>query len=233
MQIKPEPNRLSPLHTQHQMLNARFSPREGWLIPDAYTTPEGETAALQRNVGLADISAQGKVIVKGLEADGIISAHFGKTPAKFGEVLEIESNHLLVARLTMDEFLILTPPGIEQEIVSSLEAEISSQNTFVSVIDQTSGLVGLSISGPESSRVMMKLCALDFNPIAFPNLHVAQSSFSKVRATIIRHDQGGLPTFELFADRSYADYLWDAILDAGMEFGIQLVGWEALRGQND
>ena len=79
---------------------------------------------------------------------------------------------------------------------------------------------------------MSKLCSLDFNPIDFSNLHVVQSSFAKVRTTIICHNQNGSPAFELFADRSYASYLWDAILDAGVEFGIQPVGWKAMKGSN-
>jgi heterotetrameric sarcosine oxidase gamma subunit len=139
---------------------------------------------------------------------------------------------MVVAKLTSDEFLILVFPGEEMELAVSLEAEIVSQDNFVSLIDQTSGLVGLLISGPKSAGVMSKLCALDFNPTDFPNLHVAQSSFAKVRATIIRRDLGNLPTFELFADRSYAGYLWDTILDAGQEFDIQPAGWEAFKGIN-
>jgi glycine cleavage system aminomethyltransferase T len=47
---------------------------------------------------------------------------------------------------------------------------------------------------------------------------------------IIRRDRGGALTFDLFADCSYAGYLWDAILDAGREFGMRPVGWEAMAG---
>ena len=78
---------------------------------------------------------------------------------------------------------------------------------------------------------MKKLCAISFNSKDFPDLRVAQSSFANVRTTIIRHDQGVTPTFSLFADRSYGVYLWDTILDAGKEFGMQPVGWQAIGGQ--
>jgi sarcosine oxidase subunit alpha len=229
MQLDSEPKRLSPLHTRHLSLNANLHLIEGWLVPEVYTSYLDETAAMQNRVGLVDISTQGKLTLKGVKADGIISAILGKSPISQGNAIWAESKHLLVARLTRDEFLILTPPGAEQGIANSLEAEIASQNSFVSVIDQTSGLVGLLISGPESIGLMRKLCALDFNPTDFPDLHVAQSSFAKVRTTTIRHDQNSLPTFELYADCSYGEYLWDTILDAGMEFGIQPVGWEAIR----
>ncbi len=229
MTLDSQPKRLSPIHDRHQDLNARFTLQAGWQIPEIYTTPTEETAALRDHVGLADISALGKLTIKGSKADGIIATYFGESPTKPGDVIAVKSSQLLVAKLTIGEYLILTSPGVEQETAISLEAEIATQNTYVSVIDQTSGLVGLLISGPKSSGVMRKLCALDFDPIDFPNLHVAQSSFAKVRAAIIRHDQKDVPTFELYTDRSYANYLWNTILDAGMEFGIKPIGWEATK----
>ena len=230
MQVGTQPTRLSPLYDQHQTLGARFELRGGWLIPDVYTNAESESKALQESVGLADISAWGKLTLKGVAAGAVVSASLGESPDDVGAVIEIKPRHILVAQLTPDEFLILTSPGEEKEIAASLEAEIATQDAIVSIVDQTSGLVGFSISGPESTEVMRKLCALSFNAIDFPNLHIAQSSFAKVRATIFRYDRGVFPRFELFADRSYSEYLWDAILDAGMEFDLQPVGWEAMGG---
>jgi sarcosine oxidase subunit alpha len=227
MSFNPKPNRLSPLYNLHQTLNARFDLRGDWLIPVVYTFSGEETVVLRESVGLTDISAWGKLLLKGAKTGEIVSTLPGDTPVKPGEVREIKSD-ILVAGLTPDEFLILTLPGAEKELATSLEAEITSQGVFVSVIDLTSGLVGLSISGPKSTGVMSKLCAIPFNSRDFPNLFVAQSSFAQVRATIIRHDHGLSPTFELFADCSYGEYLWDAILDAGKEFAIGPVGWEAM-----
>jgi heterotetrameric sarcosine oxidase gamma subunit len=234
MPFDPKPNRLSPLHNLHQSLNASLDLREGWLIPELYTTSGDEIAVLQESVGLIDISARGKLILKGAHADAIITACLGEAPTKPGNVIEIESNHTVVPKLAPDEFMILTPPGAEKEIASALEAEIASQDVFVSMIDQTSGMVGLSIAGPKSPAVMKKLCALPFDSKDFPDLRVAQSSFASVRGMIIHHNRGGSSAFELFADRSYGEYLWEAILDAGREHGIQPVGWvvlENLHGQ--
>jgi len=233
MQFDPKPKRVSPLHGQHQTLNVRFDLRGGWLTPEVYTTSAEETALLRKSVGLIDISAWGKLLLKGANSSEVIATCFGEAPTKTGEAREIKSNHILVAGLTPDEFLILTPSGAEKQWATSLEAEIAMQNTFASVIDLTSGLVGLSISGPKCTTVMSKLCAIPFNSKAFPNLCVVQSSFAKVRGTIIHHDRGSLPAFELFADCSYGEYLWEAILDAGREFGMQPVGWEAIGTINE
>jgi sarcosine oxidase, subunit alpha len=230
MQLNPQPKRLSPLHNRHQTQEARFDLRGGWLVPQSYVTSAEENAALQESVGLLDISAQGKLMLKGNDAGAIVFACFGEAPTKPGDVIVIKSSHIVVAELTPDEYLMLTPPGTEKEIANTLKAESASQDSFVSIIDQTSGLVGLSISGQRSTSVMKKLCAISFNTKDFPNLCVAQSSFANVRTTIVHHDQGVTPTFALFADRSYGVYLWDTIQDAGREFGMQPVGWEAIGG---
>lgn len=228
MRLDTQPKRLSPLHDQHHTLGARFDLRDGWLIPEVYTSSAEEKVVLREAVGLVDISARGKLTLKGVHAGAIISATLGESPSKPGHVIKVKSKHVLVANLTQDEYLILTPPAAEKDLESSLNAESSSQDAFVSIIDQTSGLVGFSISGTESRGVMRKLCVLSFNPKNFPDLHVVQSSFAKVRATIIRHDQGDSPAYELFADRSYSNYLWDTNLDAGREFSLQPVGWDAI-----
>ena len=229
MDVDMQPKRLSPLHEHHQTLGAHFVLRGGWLVPEVYANAEDESRALQENVGLTDISSWGKLTLKGLHAGTIIAASLRESPTKAGVVVEIKPKQILVAQLTPDEFFVLTPPDAEKEITTTLEAEIAAQDTFVSIIDQTSGLVGFSISGPESTGMMRKLCTLSFNSKDFPDLHVAQSSFAKIRTTILRHGRGTSPAFELFADRSYGKYLWDAILDAGREFSIQPVGWEATK----
>jgi heterotetrameric sarcosine oxidase gamma subunit len=228
VQLNPKLKRLSPLHNQHQILNARFDLREGWLIPEVYSASAKEATMVQESVGLLDISAWGKLMLKGTNSRTVITACLGDSPSKPGDVREHRWKQLLAAGLTPDEFLILTPPGAEKELAASLEAEITAQNFFISVIDLTSGLVGLSISGPKSMAVMSKLCAIPFSSEESPNRYVAQSSFAQIRAMIIRHDRGVLPSFEIFADCSYSEYLWDTVLDAGKEFGMQPVGWEAM-----
>ena len=105
-----------------------------------------------------------------------------------------------------------------------LEQTRAAKDLFVSVINQTSGLAGLLIVGPDSRAVMAKLCALQFHPREFPNLRVAQSSFAKVRATIIRNDLGELSAFTLYFARANGEYIWDTVLDAGGEFGMQPFG---------
>jgi len=228
MQQNTKPQRLSPIHSYHENLDARFDLQAGWLIPEGYTLPDEESATLAEKVGLADISARGKITIKGNLAASVMATRWTDIPTNPGDASVAKSDDILIAKLTPDEFLILTSPGNEHEISDSLEKEIADPNGFVTVLDRTSGLVGLYLQGPRCIPLLSKLCPLPLGPEKFPDLHVAQTSFAKTRTTIIRHDRNGSLAFELYADRSYGGYLWEAILDAGTEFGIQPVGWSAL-----
>jgi len=228
MQFQITPKRQSPLQDRHQSLEAQFSSKGAWLVPEVYTDFKSELSALQESIGIADITAMGKLTVRGQGAADLVELSLGIIPARPGEINIIESKGVIVAYLYHDEFFIFTPPGEEKNTAESLGTRVADQDSLITVVDNTSGLVGLSLSGPNSRSVMRKLCALSLDEKQFPNMRAAQTSFAKVRTTILRRDIEKAPRYDLFAERSYGEYLWDSILDAGMEFGIQPVGWQAL-----
>ena len=138
MQSKTKPQRISPIHSYHESMDARFAPRAGWLVPEIYTTPETESTTLNERVGLADISARGKITVIGDLAPSVMAVRWADIPTDPGEVSWVGLNDTLIAKLTSDELLILTAPGNEHENSDSLEKEIANQNSFVTVLDRTS-----------------------------------------------------------------------------------------------
>lgn len=230
--ISRTPSCRSPLHATHQTLQAQFEEYAGWQLPGVYKSVAEEVATVQQYVGVCDISAGGVLRIRGTQAHKVLAAMFDTAPASVGDVIVVRLEHgqSKIASLTRDEFLILTGPStyskrqaIEQMLMRQVESE-----QFVSVVDQTSGMAGLLIAGPASRSLMSKLCALSFHSDAFPNLHVAQSSFAKVHATLLRNDFGEVPVFELYVDRSYAVYVWETLMDAGQEFDIVPVGWTAI-----
>lgn len=233
--LSNRPNRLSPLHATHQTLGAQFVSIDGWQVPQAYTSPEGETAGGQERVGVADLSPCGKLTVRGEAARELLADVFGLAPSAPGLVSPMAAptetgqpvRGVSVARLTPDEFLIITPPGEDQEAAQAIEERRVAGGLFVSVVNQTPGLAGLLVVGPRGRDVLSKLCALPLSPDDFPNRRVAQSSLAKVRAILVRNDVGGLPAFELYFERPYAEYVWTSLVDAGGEFGVTPFGWKA------
>lgn len=223
------PYTTSPLETKHRRSGVDFVDRAGWRMADHYTAPESEFAAVQQGVGLMDLSPNGKLALKGSSLPEFLERAFGIDRYAVGNLTQVEyaGKAIHLAALTAEEVLLLTPLGQEGPLMDFINQKLGE--FFVSFVDRTGGLGGLLLAGPRSRPVMSKLCALSFHPHDFPNCHVAQTSFAKVRATILRRDLRSLPAFELYFDRSYAEYLWDTLLDAGREFSLQPLGWQTLK----
>jgi sarcosine oxidase, subunit alpha len=214
------PIRLSPLQARHEELGADFVVEAGWRLPQQYQNVAGETQAVGERVGLADVSFYGKLLLKGEGVAALISRS-----------LRIDGSNLTISatadqtvrrlRLLPDEYWLLTAPGGEDEARRCLE---TSTPEGVTIIDQTHGLAGLLVAGPYARDVVAKLCALSFDPLDFPNGLATQSSLAKVHAVILRRDLGNLAAFEIFVERPSADYVWQTILDAGIEFDIRPFG---------
>ncbi len=229
------PPRLSPLHATHQELGASFVSRAGWEVPQTYTSPE-EAAAIREQVGLADLSSLGKLLVRGEAAAEALRDAFGVSPVDTGHTVQftIEDqtqsarDGSYLARLTIDEFLLITSPGAEGAAARQVKDGRVARGLFLTVVDQTSGLAGLTVVGPRGWDVLSKLCAFPLSLRDFPNRRVVQTSLAKVHSIIMRNDFGALPAYELYFERPYAEYLWNSITDAGNEFGIMPIGWVTL-----
>lgn len=222
------PYSTSPLDSHHRQLGVDFIDRAGWRLPDRYSSLEAEIAAVQQHVGMADLSAKGKLNLKCASLPKFLDRVLQIQSYLSGNLTSVEFNQqkILLAALTSDEALLLTPAGQEGQVMDFLSQNLGE--TLVSFVDCTGGLAGLLLAGPHSRSTIAKFCALSVHPHDFPNFHVAQTSFAKVRATILRRDLGSLPAFELYFDRSYAGYLWETLLDAGKEFSLQPLGCQTV-----
>lgn len=219
--------RKSPLDSKHSVLRATFADEAGWRMPQVYTSLEAEAEAVRERIGVADVSAAGKVIVKGEAAADLVAGALGVAPEMPGDVAAMATDAGEdgdIARLARDEFLVVTPAGAEERVAQHLEEQRIARELFVSVINQTSGLAGLIVAGPRCRDLLSKLCALPLDAASFADQHVAQSSVAKVHTIIVRNDLGAVPAFELYFERPYGEYVWESIVNAGQEFGITPFG---------
>ncbi|WP_108126369.1 sarcosine oxidase subunit gamma [Saccharospirillum mangrovi] len=116
--------------------------------------------------------------------------------------------------LTPDEWL-LTGPA---DAAFSMEAKLREQlSGHYAVINVSGGQTLLQLSGANAKTVLMKSCPYDVHDRNFPVGKVVSTVFAKSQATLCRL---GDDTWELVIRRSFADYIWRWLLDAGAEFGL-------------
>ena len=83
---------------------------------------------------------------------------------------------------------------------------------FATVVELGCGQTVIEIAGARAREVIAKGCPLDLHPRAFGPGNCAQSRLARTLVTLAQVDDA--PTFELIVRRSFADYLWQWLVDA-------------------
>ena len=87
--------------------------------------------------------------------------------------------------------------------------------------DVSHGRAALRISGPHARELLAKGCSIDLHPRVFQAGHCAQTSLAHVGVLLHLPDAGG--GFDLYCARSYAQHLWQWLIEAAGEFGYEVV----------
>jgi sarcosine oxidase, subunit gamma len=118
-----------------------------------------------------------------------------------------------------DEWLLVSAPSTEQQLVSSLQDALRGLRFAVTNI--TDGQTVLHLQGKSAIDVLRKGCSLDFHPRVFKPGHCAQTLVAKAGALIHYIDQS--PSLDLIVRRSFAEYLALWLKDAATEYGFRMV----------
>ncbi len=225
---------LSAMHQQHVDLGAVMEEVDGWQRPTRYISVEEELEQIRKGVGLCDVSPTGKLLIQGEAIDDILGTAFpelgtldiGHLRAQSLKTDSTESD-VVLARLAADEALVLTAPNVAPHVAESLTQDADQ---CVHTVEITSALAGVKIAGPLTYRLLGAVTEIDMSLDGFSNMTCAQAPVAEVHGTLLRNDMDGLLSFELYFGREYGEYMWDALMEAGEEYGVVPFGIEALKG---
>ncbi|MFQ5693489.1 MAG: hypothetical protein ACE5IM_10655 [Nitrospinota bacterium] len=223
------PRRRSAVEGRHVELGARLVERDGWWQPEVYASPEAEIEAVLRGAGLFDLSPLGKLDVRALDPSAAwrMIAPGEETPAGPRICrLTLSGQDVLAAGLNPERIFLTGAPGSGAAVERAIREAASG--ACVSVNDVTSGFTAIELAGPKGASILRKLCPVP--PPAEDRLAV-QARVGGVHAIVLRVDGApqasahgapaeGLPAFRLHVSRDLGLYLWEALEDAGKEFGL-------------
>ena len=158
---------------------------------------------------LADESATRKTIVR---ADPV-SYPAAQLGVDFGASRVLDD--VLVCGQRPGEWMLLGTAAANDALTGQLDA-----SGHVSLIDHTHARALFRLSGADASRTLEKLCDLDWSDAMTPDGAVTSGVVARVTCDLARNDQAGSPSYLILCDRSFGQYLFDTLLDAGTEFGI-------------
>jgi len=104
------------------------------------------------------------------------------------------------------------------------EAAPSPEGEFISVVDVTHGRALIRLTGVLAARLLAKVCPIDFSERVTPHGAAFRSSVAALATDVVRDDRDGSPSYLLHCERSAGQYLYDSLLDAGADLGIEPTG---------
>jgi sarcosine oxidase subunit gamma len=103
-----------------------------------------------------------------------------------------------------DEWLLVTAVDTAGEVAARLAAALVG--THHAVVDVSHRTLAFRLAGPRVRDALAAGCPLDLHPPAFPSGAVARTLLGKVGITLHLRRDG--TTFDLYVDRSFAEYAW-------------------------
>jgi aminomethyltransferase len=221
----------TPFHERTSALCVSHAWRRwaGYVVASSYElSHEREYHSIRVASALFDVSPLYKYLIRGRDAarllDRVVTRNVLRS--QVGQVLytpwcNAEGKVLddgTVARLEEDVFrLTSAEPSLRW-------LEANALGLDVAIEDVSASIAALSLQGPTSLSILQALGEMP----ALKYFRLAQGALRGVPVTVSRTGYTGDLGFEIWVSSQNALPLWDAIMDAGEDFGIQPAGMLAL-----
>jgi glycine cleavage system T protein len=209
----------------------------GWNRPPYFDLVGTEHVAARERVALFDLTSFGKIEVSGPGAlsllqrvsDSNIDKPVGS--AIYTQFLNsrggVEAD-LTISRLAQDGFMVITGSAFIGNDLAWLRMHQQPDDGAVVIRDITQDYACLALWGPKARLVLQKLTPDDVSNEAIPYLHAGTIHINGVGIWVQRVSYIGELGWELYVPTERATLVWDALLNAGKEYGIQVGGYKVL-----
>ncbi len=242
-----EPERLTAMHYRHLEAGAQMITAGVWWRPGYYGEPRNrdrcireENLAIRNNVGVIDVSTLGGLEVRGPDAAEFLNRMytFAYAKQKTGTLRYLLMTNPagtiiddgVACRLDNEHFYITATTGGVANVHRTMLWWNAQWRLDVDVTNVTPAYAGVNLAGPKSRTVLQQICNdIDLTPEGFPYLAIRTATVAGIPARVLRVGFVGELGYEVHVPSSQGEALWDALLDAGEQYGIQPVGVEAQR----
>lgn len=215
------------LYDKHISLGAKMVPFAGFEMPVQYSGVTLEHFAVREKVGIFDVSHMGQFFVEGSSAKDLLQfvttnnvdslengkAQYTCLPNGNGGIVD----DLIVYQMSPERFfVVVNASNIEKDWnhISKYNEKFGAKLTNAS--DEMSLL---AIQGPNATETLQKLTDTPLSEI--PYYHFTVGKIAGIEEVIISNTgYTGSGGFEIYFKNENAVKLWDAISEAGEEFGL-------------
>jgi len=217
----------------HKQLNAKMVPFAGYEMPVQY--PKGiihEHKLIRDSVGVFDVTHMGEFEVTGKDALSFVQKitvndvlKLGPGKVQYSAICYNDGgivDDLLVYYLDENKYmLVVNGANIDKDFDW---CQKNTEGMDIELTNKTDEIHLLAIQGPKSIETLQKHTDTDLSVIKFYNYKYGK--FANVDMILSRTGYTGETGFELYfrGDFDTAKKVWDTIMEAGKEFGIEAVG---------
>ena len=232
------PLKKTALNATHRALKAKMVDFGGWDMPVEYPCAGGgliaEHMAVRTGVGLFDVSHMGEIQFRGpgsLDAVQHITMNDASRlkdgQAHYSALLTPEGtfvDDILVHRLSENDHMLVVNAGTKDKDFAWIRQQLG-RFPSIHISDYSSYYSQLALQGPCALETLRKLTKVDLAGIR--NYWFAWGTVAGVpNVMIARTGYSGEDGFEVYipADEATTVKVWDALMEAGCEFGIRPCG---------
>ena len=222
----------SPHFASHVAHGAKsFFDFASWEMPDFFSSLEEEVAACRETAVLFDGHQMGEIHLKGKDAhmavQTICAADIKAAPGRcFYSSLCNEDggivDDLVVLCLAPDHYLLTAAAFNVTKTPGWIEGHVAGMD--VKVDDQTNGTTIIELQGPKSRDLLQTITDVDISNQALPYFRFVQGKVAGIDCLIARLGVTGELGYEIIYDPAYAYTMYDALVDAGKDWGMALCG---------
>jgi len=237
-QAAPEPLKKTALNATHRALKAKMVDFGGWEMPVEYPCEGGgliaEHIAVRTGVGLFDVSHMGEIQFRGPSALAAVQhitmndasklqdgqAHYSALLTPEGTIVD----DILVHRLSANDYLLVVNAGTKDKDFAWIRKQVGSW-PGIHLSDYSSYYSQLALQGPRALETLRKLTKVELEAIR--NYWFTWGTVAGISNVLIaRTGYSGEDGFEVYlpADEATTVKMWNALMEAGAEFGIRPCG---------
>ena len=235
-----EPVQVTPSHDWHLNHGANMMVAGLWLRPEHYGNPITEVHAVRERVGLIDVSPLGKMQLTGWGVPELLERIYVNQwrtlrvgRVRYGVMCNDEGvilNDGVCAHLKKEEWYMTTTSTGATAMFEWMQWWIQSGwGEGLHLTNLTDTFSAFNLAGPQSRAVLAKLTDRNLANSAFPYMRIRTAKIANVPCRLLRLGFTGELSYEVHCPSGYALHLWEALMEAGEEFGIAPFGVEAQR----
>lgn len=214
------------LNSVHHAAGAKMVPYAGFEMPVQYSGVNQEHMAVREHLGVFDVSHMGQFYFRGEQAEELLQrlvtndvskikigqAQYSAMTNEKGGIID----DLILYRMADNEYMMVVNAGC---LDKDWEWVNKHNDLGVEITNDSDSIALLAIQGPKSIEAMQALTDVNLSEIKF--YHFEKGTFAGVQDVIISATgYTGSGGFEIYFPADDAETMWNAVMQAGKEYGM-------------